>query len=220
MFRSFVGALFALLLVTVHAHADIIDFNSESAGSKANGYTTDDSSIVHFSDTNGNGLVIVNTTAGTHGNGTRALNVDGDTDGSGLQMTFDELVDQLSLSFGNDQSAYSNAGDLAVLTLYLGVAQVGQVSVVLNRLPTNQVISHVGVAFDRATFFFTDPLGNPYTGGAPAPNIGLTERVDDIEFRVAMTGSGSSTVPEPASIAIWAIVAIFLGLGVRRRSGG
>jgi len=116
----------------------------------------------------------------------QALSVHTDYDDSWLIMDFSMLATSLQLEFGNDDPGWSNPGDLAILTAFLGVSQVGQTSVVMNRNDNmDQSISISGVSFDRATFYY-----------AVDPSLGLTEVVDNIEFEV---------IPAPGAILLGSI---------------
>jgi hypothetical protein len=155
-----------------------IDFEAEAIGLRANGFAL---SGVSFSDTVGADLAIFQVPEGL---GTRSLVVSTDQDGSALEMQFAFDADVFSLSFGNDDPRNTNGGDLAVLTLFAGLDQVGQATVVLNRDDLmNQTISFgsIGgsVLFNRALFAFTNPTLSTFTGGG-ATNVGATEVVDNI----------------------------------------
>lgn len=90
-----------------------------------------------------------------------------------------------------------------MLKLFSGLSQVGQASTVVNLDDImNQTVSFSGVAFDSATFFYTDPSGNPRN---------LIEVVDNVTY------DSGVEVPEPVSLALIAIGLVSLGL-VRRRS--
>ena len=160
------------------AQAILIDFESDTVGGKANGWTSVDSPLVHFTDSNGAGLLLANFGAQSFG---QALATADDFDDSWLIMDFDVPVLELSLWFGNDDPAFSSAGDEAVLTAFLGAVQVGQTSVVMNRDDLmNQSIGISGVTFDSATFYYD-----------VVPQQGLVEIVDDIDFTL---------IPEPTTM--------------------
>ena len=147
-------ALLVLLTFGMAAHAGtiFIDFEADSLGGKANGFTSASSPLVHFSDSSGAGLVVSNLF--TECNNTQCLETQPD-DGSFLIMDFDVLVNSISVDFGNHQPfGASNVQD-AVLTLYLGAVQVGQVVVdlvevfleLLLRCPAERVGVHLLDAF-------------------------------------------------------------------------
>jgi hypothetical protein len=96
------------------------------------------------------------------------------------------------------------AGDLGLLTVFLGATQVGQASTLLNIDDImNQSVSISGITFDSATFFYTDPSGNPRN---------LIEAVDNITY------DNVSQVPEPASIMLAAVGLMGLGFARRRKN--
>jgi hypothetical protein len=192
--------VFALVVCTGLAGAVqaavVIDFESDATGAKPNGWQSDDSALVSFSDSMGANLGVGDYGSQSHG---QALAVNGD-DASYLIMDFASPVSFLSLEFGNDDPGYSTAGDEAVLTAFLGAVQVGQTSVVMNRDDImNQSITVSGVTFDRATFFY-DVTG-----------VGLIEIVDNIQFE-------SSAVPAPGAIVLGSLGAGLVGWLRRRRT--
>src|SRR5688572_5414476 len=95
-----------------------INFDLDTPGAKPNGFTSLDSAIVHFTDSNRANLDVVDLGAGqTIG---QSLRVQTDGGDSSLIMDFDVAVCQISLAFGNDDPGFSNAGDRAVLTVFDG----------------------------------------------------------------------------------------------------
>ena len=169
------------------ASADFIDFESDTAGLKPNGFSSVDSGAVTFTDSNGADLQVLSSGGSGETDG-QSLVVFGD-DAGFLIMDFTSLFNSISLDFGNDDPFFSSAGDTADLRLYNGGSQVGFVSVVMNRDDLmNQTIAYSGAAFDRAEFFYN------VTGG------GLIEVVDNIQFDQA-------PIPEPATMTL-------LGLGL------
>ncbi len=189
--RLVMPATLAFLTVTSAFGVELINFNSDSTGTKPNGFFSVDSTRVSFTDTVGANLDVSN--YGSQSNNTNALAVNTDLDGSVLQMNFTSLVTSLSLDFGNDDPCCTIAGDLALLTTYVGATQVGQTSIVLNRDDImNQSIS-IGGFFDRATFGYTNAAGSPFTG---INNSGLIEVVDNIRF---------TPIPEPSTLILLAL---------------
>lgn len=174
------------------ASADFIDFESDASGAKPNGFSSVDSGAVTFTDSSGADLQVVDTFTGeTDG---QSLGIFGD-DTSFLIMDFTGLFNTLSLDFGNDDPNFSNAGDTAELRLFNGAAQVGFVSMVMNRNDImDQTIAYAGAGFDRAEFFYNVSVPNP------SGQDGLIEVVDNIEFNQA-------PIPEPATMTL-------LGLGL------
>lgn len=191
MNKLFLCALTVSAAVGV-ASADVVNFESDSTGFPGNGFQSADSTQVTFTDSIGANLDLQN--YGSQGDGI-SLAVDGD-DHSALLMNFTSSQTSLSLDFGNDDPAYSSAGDLAVLNLYQGASLVAHVTVVMNRDDImNQTISATFAGgFDNAEFFYGDSSGNP---------INLIEIVDHITF-----------TPTPGAAALLGIGAL---AGSRRR---
>jgi hypothetical protein len=75
-----------------------ITFETDSSGSKPNGFTSAACPVAHFSDSMGTGLNLGNFTPSTHG---RGLAVFGDH-ASFLIIDFDVLMGSITLGFGND----------------------------------------------------------------------------------------------------------------------
>jgi hypothetical protein len=187
---------------SAHAIPITIDFEAEAVGARENGFSV---AGVSFADTVGADLGIFGVAEGL---GARSLLVGRDQDGSALEMSFGFDIDVLSLSFGNDDPANTNAGDLAVLTLFAGLAQVGEVTLTLNRDDAmNQTVTFgeigSGLLFDRALFAFTNATLSRFTGGSGVA-VGSTEVVDNITLnRVADV----IAVSEPANP--WLLAGLF-----------
>lgn len=176
-------AVVCLGLTGVAQSAITIDFESDPAGAKPNGWVSADSPLVSFSDSQGADLNVGNYGAQSDGNAL-ACNPDGDQ--SYLIMDFAIPSIDLQLDFGNDDPGWSNPGDEALLTLFLGATQVGQTAVVMNRDDImNQTIGISGVVFDRATFYYDVTAWSP----------GLIEIVDNIVFE-------TSQIPAPGAILL------------------
>jgi len=194
--------LVCLSLAGAAQAAVLVDFESDTTGDKANGWTSVDSSLISFSDSIGENMEV-----GDYGNQTdgQSLLIRSD-DASYLIMDFTTLVDSLSLDFGNDDPMASVAGDLAILTVYLEGTQVGQTTVEMNRDDImNQSIGISGVAFNSATFFYDVRPTEYFTG--------LIEIVDNIEFELA-----GSTVPAPGAILLGTLGTGLVGWLRRRRA--
>ena len=198
----------------VQAELVTLDFESDSEGNKFDGFSSNDSSLISFSDSAGNGfstgsgLFVINApAAGSIGN---SLFLETDADAGFLQIEFAGNANFFSLDFGYDDPRFTNPGDFVVLTLFSGVTQVGQASVVMNRdVAINQTISfgalNGSILFDNATFGYTSPLNNYFTGGGSA-DIGGIEAVDNVQVNI---------IPIPA--AVWLFGSALAGLGWMRR---
>lgn len=199
MKQRIIFALIACAGLTGAAQAAVvIDFESDATGAKPNGWQSDDSALVSFTDSMGANLDVYDYGNQSHG---QALAVNSD-DPSYLIMDFAVPVGFLSFEFGNDDPGYSAPGDLAILTAFLDGGQVGQTSVVMNRDDImNQSISISGLTFDRATFFYD------VTGGS-----GLIEIVDNIQFEPG------GVIPVPGALVLGSLGAGLVGWLRRRRT--
>lgn len=175
-----------------------IDFETDTLVNVPNGFVSDDSGIVSFTGTNGSNLRIRDFNSQSDG---RALGVFPDGPGE-LQMDFTQNVSGLTLAFGNDDPGFSNPGDRAWLTGWLGGTLVETVNVVMNRDDImNQTIALTAVV-DQAFFYYGDAAGNA---------IRLIEIVDNISF----TPTDIAPIPLPA--AGWMLLASLGGLVLMRR---
>ncbi len=171
--------------------AMLVDFENDPIPFNVpNGFTSSDSSQIHFSDTAGTELVVL------EADGSHALAVLFDDD-SALLMEFDFVASALSLDFGN--TALANFNDTAVLTVYLSGVEVGSSVVALNQTNAiDQTISFDGATFDSATFKYN------VAGG------GLAEVVDNIYVTPA--------VPEPRAGLIFGMGALMVAAVCGRHS--
>jgi hypothetical protein len=190
------AAAAGLLAFTAAASADFteVTFENDPAGPAPNGFISADSPLISFSNSDLGPMFIGDFGSQSVG---QALAV-GEDDASFLLMEFSTLVDFLSLDFGNDDPAFTDDGDSAVLTTYLNGLQVDQVEVVMNRDDImNQTISTGGSLFNSATLEFY------------VSSDGLTEIVDNIKFNV---------IPAPPAAAA-AVLGLLLTRSRRRRGG-
>jgi len=176
----------------------LVTFDSDTLSlPRDNGFTSSDSALIHFSDTVGADLFVVNypiETAGSNG-----LAVLRHRDDSALLMEFDFRAVALSIDLGNDNPDFSQAGDAAVLTVFLGGSQVGQVSLALNRNSAmDQTILFEGTRFDSATLKYD-----------VNPALGLTEVVDNVL---------ATPIPEPRAAIVFGVGALLIGAACRRRA--
>ena len=190
------------------ANAVTIDFESDSSGSRANGFSPSGHPGVTFSDTVGSGLNVDN--YGSQGIG-QSLGVLDDVDGSKLQINFASPMSFLSLAFGNDDSGWANASDRAWLQVFMGATSVSLTSMAMNLNDImDQTISYSGGPFDSAIFWYGDASGSPYTQGT---SVGLIEIVDNIEYRPA---TNIPNAPDAGSTMTLATIG-FMGLAAVRR---
>lgn len=213
--RLFAAAATAAAFVMANpAQAALVtlDFESDPSGALAEGFSsTDYAGLALYTDL-GAGLELLNGIAEGDGN---SLVVQNDTNGNFLKGVFSDGPHTfLSMDFGNDDPSFTNPGDRAVLTVFLGATMVGQTFVIMNRNDLmDQTIGFNFGSFDNFTLAFTDGAGSVFTGGG-AVNVGLIEVIDNITFDVPDT-----VVPEPAT---WAMMILgFAGTGalMRRRRG-
>ena len=193
--RSFarLASVAVLIAASAASAAILVDFENDPIPfNVVNGFTSSDSSQIHFSDTDGADLIVLNA------DGSHALAVFFDDD-SALLMEFDFVASALSLEFGN--TALANFGDTAVLTVFLGSVEVGSTVLALNLSDAiDQTISYAGAGFDSATLRY-DVAG------------GLTELVDNIQVTQAV-----GTIPEPRSALVFGLGALLVGVVCGRRS--
>jgi Ca2+-binding RTX toxin-like protein len=158
---------------------NIIGFESDPSGSKAEPFTSVDNPTVHFLDSLGDGLNVADTTPETNGQGLRVF---GD-DASELIIRFDVPTRRLAIRFGNDDAGYSEDGDRATLKVFRFGKRLATESVVMNRNDeADQVVTYQGKPIDRARFVYE-------RGGEP---IDLIEIVDDITLGQACTIRGTA----------------------------
>jgi hypothetical protein len=181
-----VAAAFSASAATI-----VVDFNSDPAPVNVlNGFTSVDSSLIHFSDTMGDELIVLEF------EGSNALATFFDDD-SGLRIDFEFVASALSMDFGN--TALADIGDTAVLTLLLGDFEVDSTTVALNSI--DQTISYQdGFLFDSAIFRYVLVDGD-------LPGI---EVVDNIRV--------TPVIPEPHAGLVFGMGALLVGAVCARRS--
>lgn len=183
-----------LCMSQASAKADTINFEADPLGFLPNGGQSVDSNLVRFS-ASGGGALIISQNFGSEFIGTRGLAVSG-SPFVHLIMDFTVPVNSLSLWFGNDDPFITVPGDTAILRVFFDGSLVGETILLMNRDDfMNQQISFSGVAFNSASFHFSQEFF-------------LTETVDNIEF---------TPVPEPASVALLGIGIVGIVAKIRRR---
>ena len=147
---------------------NVIDFESDAPGGKADPFTSASNPTVHFQDTLGDNLQILGPVLETIGRGLMV----GNDDASALVVRLDVPTKRVSITFGNDDPGFSQAGDQATLKVFRFGKLIATERVEMNRndLP-DQVIRYRGSApIDRVSLVYD-------RGGAP---INLIEVVDDV----------------------------------------
>ena len=202
MTRGILWAILCAAGTTVGlAQTAIINFESEAAEVKPNGYSAIGHPDVKFYDTVGAGLSVNKYTGKGLGNRTLAVFEDGD--GSKLRIDFLKPMSALTLWFGNDDISFASASDRAWLEIWNGGTLVHRASMAMNLNRTmDQSISYSGTSFTQAFFWYGDSAGAPFTRSGFG-FIGLIEMVDNISYTYAV-------IPEPGSALA---VATLLGLG-------
>ena len=199
------------------AHAlTVIDFEATPSGPQAEGFSATGDPQVSFFSALGTGLDVETLTGGQSDG--QSLLVNNDFDGNYLKGVFNDGTHNfLSMTFGNDDPAYTIPGDQALLTVYLGSTVVGMTAVVMNRNDMmDQTIGFTFGTFDSFTFAYTNAAGSPFTG--PNPNVGLIEVVDNITFDQG-SGTVGPTGPGVPEAATWALMIVgFGGVGAMVRA--
>ena len=149
-----------------------IDFESDNSGVVPNGFQSNDSPIVAFTDTDGADLQIVDfSTNKSDGQGIVTFF----DDDSSLRMDFDAQVSTLTLEYGNDDPTRDPV--FATLRGYNnGTLTRSVTSPTLSDNAINESVSIAG-SFDAIEFQYTNMDGSPIDSG-------LTEIADNIRFSV------------------------------------
>lgn len=149
-----------------------IDFESDNSGVVPNGFQSNDSPIVAFTDTDGANLQIVDfSTNKSDGQGIVTFF----DDDSSLRMDFDAQVSTLTLEYGNDDPSRDPV--FATLRGYNnGTLTRSVTSPTLSDNAINESVSIAG-SFDAIEFQYTNMDGSPIDSG-------LTEIADNIRFSV------------------------------------
>ena len=149
-----------------------IDFESDNSGVVPNGFQSNDSPIVAFTDTDGADLQIVDfSTNKSDGQGIVTFF----DDDSSLRMDFDAQVSTLTLEYGNDDPSRDPV--FATLRGYNnGTLTRSVTSPTLSDNAINESVSIAG-SFDAIEFQYTNMDGSPIDSG-------LTEIADNIRFSV------------------------------------
>ena len=162
----------------------LIDFTQDSpTGIKPNGWSSVDSPKVSFAATTGS--LTLGDFAEGHGNSLAADN--GATFG-GLEIRTSRLAKRISMGFGNDDPCFETAIEdpcgvpppdtKAVLRLYRGATQVGQVEVTANNndIMDQRIGRGPGPLFNRVILIYTDSNLMPNSLPEVADDIRITMR--------------------------------------------
>lgn len=193
----FATVLLAITSAVGFAQAGVLDFESEDEGSRSNGWSSPADPEIHFFDSAGEDLFVVDSGDALHGKG---LMVGTDFDDSHLEIQSQKLLKSMQMDLGNDDPFFMQGGEVAILTGYLGGVQVAQSSIVLDgNDEIDQSISIFHAAgMDRFTVRYDVD-----------PRFGLIEFVDNLQYQ---------PVPEPGTLAALALGAA--GLARRRKVSG
>lgn len=188
--------LSGMVLSPAFAASDSVLFETDTPGDKGTTFTPTDSARVTFGADVGGSLAIEDLGANTQQQG---LVVSGP---NGVEMVFTVLIDYLTFYFGNDDPLNTSEGDLARVTLFNGLTQVGQIDQPLNRNnAADQFMNVFGVGtFDRAYFHYVSPVGTPLPVAETVDSMFFEEPFvfnDEIVLTTIWTGAkeGGDAVP-------------------------
>jgi hypothetical protein len=196
------SALIAFVALPQLVKADTITFTADTPGLKPSGFQSVESTLVTFSDSLGEDILLDDFSPQSIGNGIALTSFAT----SQFVLDFSVNVSSLSLDFGNDDPCCMESGATAVLDVFLNGTLVGtsELPVNLNDLMDQTIVfSMNNVVFNRAVFRFQQSIGTP----------GATEIIDNINFTPA------AEVPEPASLLLLGTgVSLGIAARLRRRS--
>jgi Ca2+-binding RTX toxin-like protein len=159
----------------------VVNFTSDSTGIKPNGFSSAGAPHVSFYATGTGALNVQDWGVDSHGKGLGVT----PNDDTALDIRLSAPANSIRLAFGHDDPNLLNTSDLALLRLFRGAAQVGQVQVNFN---ANEIIDQtIGISgqvlFNRAIFQYVDAFGTP---------LNVAEIVDDIVVGPLCTITGTS----------------------------
>jgi hypothetical protein len=179
----------------------LITFENDPIGAIPNGYVSTDQSRIAF---NYLSAEIGNFGLASDGNAIKSL-YQGPTSSfsnSGLVITTrptpfnNGSMNEISFSFGNDDSNLFEPGDQALMRVLQGGEILGQVSVALNgNGAMDQTILFSGFEFSRVEFAYVDSYFRPIQG--------MLEVIDNINLKFSSdTGSKGHSVPDSTNTAV------------------
>lgn len=180
--------------VTYHSAAAevVISFESDVVDTKVYTFTSADSPLATFSNTN---LLWVR--EGLPEFDGVGIETSGPT---GITIEFAQPIVSLSILFGNDDPGFPE--DRALLTAFRDSDLIGQETLLFNRndLPDQIITITAHEPFNKAVFDYVD--------GSLTPASGLGEVISEIRFQV---------VPEPSSLMLGGIFSLLAAVNSRFR---
>jgi hypothetical protein len=180
MAKTCVTLLTLFIMAAAEAATTVIDFEADTIGNKANGFSATGFPGVAFSDTVGStvGLLPGIAECGF----TQCLAAAEFAGVSKLQIDFVSEQNSISLDFGADNPDFMDPGDLAWLEIFNDGGLVASVSVAPNMDSVmNQTISYSGASFDQVFFYYGNSIGTP---------IDLTEFIDNVTYDLVADTDG------------------------------